>query len=207
MTKGNLIIGAGGHGKVIADMMLVQGMPLMGYLDDDPIHLGQQVLGLPVVGRVEQWRDFDPGGLVIGIGDNVVRRDIMQGLSPEANSLWITVVHPRATVAGSARLGTGTVVVAGAVINPKVVIGQHTIINTGATVDHDCVIGDFVHIAPGANLAGDVHVEEGAFLGIGCCVIPGCKIGAWAVVGAGAVVVRDVPPGVTAKGVPARWSA
>jgi UDP-perosamine 4-acetyltransferase len=117
---------------------------------------------------------------------------------------WLAVVHPAAYVHPSVKIAEGTVVFAGAVIQPDAVIGAHAIINTGATVDHDCAIGDFVHVAPGTNLAGGVRVGRGAFLGIGSAVIPYRSIGEWTTVGAGGVVIDDLPARITAVGVPAR---
>ena len=203
--KGNLIVGAGGHGKVIADMMLRQGMKILGFLDDNPSIVGQRVLSFPILGKIERWMDFDADGLVVAVGDNVSRRTIVQKMESEAAPRWVTLLHPSATVAESVRVGIGTVIIAGAVINAETILGKHTIVNTGATVDHDCLIGDFAHVAPGSHLAGGVHVGAGALIGIGSCVTPGCRIGDESIIGAGAAVVRDVPPGVIARGVPARW--
>lgn len=206
MTKHNLIIGAGGHGKVIADILQCQGMSVMGFLDDNPAIIGTTVFDLPVLGAIDTWRDFEPDGVIIGIGDNHVRSAVAHRLGQDITPPWLTAVHPRSTVARSVRVGMGTVVMAGAIINADTVIGQHAIINTAATVDHDCILGNFVHIAPGAHLAGDIHIDEGALLGIGSVVIPGRKIGKGAIIGAGAVVISDVPPGVMAKGLPAVWN-
>ncbi len=191
---------------MIADMMHCCGMVVTGFLDDNPLLAGKQILGFPILGKVEKWLDFDVEKLVVGIGDNSVRRLIVQRLEYAGSPMWAAVIHPRATIANSAIIDAGTVIMAGAVVNPDTTLGQHTIINTGATVDHDCLVGSFVHIAPGAHLAGGVHIGDGALLGIGCSVIPGCKIGDNSIVGAGAVVVSDIPAGVIAKGVPARWN-
>ena len=206
MKNGNLIIGAGGHSKVIADAMLCNGMNIMGFLDDNPLLIGQRVSGFPVLGKVENWPEFDVVKLVLGIGDNSIRRLIVQRLEHEGSPIWAIVTHPAATIANSVKIGAGTVIMAGAIVNPDTTLGQHTIVNTGATVDHDCSIGSFAHISPGAHLAGNVNVGDDALLGIGCSVIPGCRIGEGSVIGAGAVVVSDIPPGVIAKGVPARWN-
>ena len=202
---GILVIGSGGHGKVVADILLSAGMPVGGFLDDDPARHGMQVAGLPVLGAIDTYARHQPAGLVLAIGANRVRRQIAERLGAAADRLWHTAVHPRAVVAGSARLGRGVVVAAGAVINPDAAIGAHAIVNTGATVDHDAVVGRFAHLAPGVHLAGQVAVGDGALIGVGGLVIPGRRIGAWAIVGAGAVVARDIPGGVVAKGVPARW--
>ena len=204
---GVLILGAGGHGKVVADILVCQGVPVLGFLDDDPMLEGQTRLGLPVLGRIDAYPRYEPGGLVLGVGDAARRRGVVRRGGAAAQPLWRSAVHPRATVAASARLGRGVTISAGAVVNPDASVGDHAIVNTGATVDHDCVIAAYGHIAPGAHLAGGVRIGEGALVGVGANVCPNCSIGAWAVVGAGAVVVCDIPAGVTALGVPARYMA
>jgi sugar O-acyltransferase (sialic acid O-acetyltransferase NeuD family) len=220
--SGVLIIGAGGHGKVVADILMCSGIQVLGFLDDDPAtwpnsdesdssqargraeRAYRPPLGLPVLGAIEEYQRFAPDGLAMGIGSNAARRQIVARLSG-AESLWRNAIHPRAIVSPFARLGKGIVVAAGSVVNPDAVIGDFAILNTGATVDHDCVIGDYAHIAAGAHLSGNVRVGEGTLIGIGAAIAPGCSAGDWSVVGAGAAVVHDVPAGVTAKGVPARW--
>lgn len=192
------VLGGGGHAKVVISTLRSAGYDVWGVLDDDPEKLGESLLGVEVVGRIDALRGRPA---VIGVGSNAARRAIAARLPGQA---WVCAVHSTAEVDTSVRLGPGTIVFAGVVVQPDTVIGAHVIVNTGATVDHDCVLGDFVHIAPGCHVAGGVQIGEGAFLGIGSAVIPGIRIGAWATVGAGAVVVEDVPDGVTVVGVPAR---
>jgi sugar O-acyltransferase (sialic acid O-acetyltransferase NeuD family) len=202
-----IILGAGGHAKVVADILELNGMEIAGYLDDDERLHGECLLGYPVLGSIARLDELTPTGLVVGVGSNEVRKRIVERVGPRAAPLWINAIHPRATVAASAEraLGRGVMIAAQAVVNPDARIGDHAIVNTGATVDHDCELGHYVHITPGAHLAGNVTVGEGALLGVGTNVIQGMRVGEWAVVGAGSVVVRDVPAHVTAKGVPARW--
>lgn len=202
---GILIVGAGGHAKVVADILHAQGDHVLGYLDDEVSLHGQERLGFPILGSIDCYRDFNPNGLIIGVGSNSARFEIVKRLDAVPRGLWVNAIHPQAVIAPSVQLGIGIVVAAGVVINPDAVIGDHAIINTGATVDHDCAIGRFVHIAPGVNLAGNVQIDDECLIGIGSDAIPGCHIGAKAVVGAGSVVISDIPAGVTAKGVPARW--
>jgi sugar O-acyltransferase (sialic acid O-acetyltransferase NeuD family) len=192
---GVVVIGAGGHAKVVISTLAASGTPVAAVVDDDHSKWGTVAQGTPVE-RLERAR---VGRGIVGIGDNAQRRDMVRALNLE----WQTAVHPAAYVHPSAKLGRGSVVFAGAIVQPDAVIGDHVIVNTGATVDHDCVIGDFAHIAPGVHLAGSVRVGEGAFLGIGSVACPGVRIGCWARLGAGAVAIRDVPDGVLAVGVPA----
>lgn len=200
-----LIIGAGGHAKVVADILRAQGINVLGYLDDEASLHGQERLGFPVLGPIDAYRDFNSDGLIIGIGSNSTRCAIATRLSDVPGNLWLNAIHPQAVIAPSVHLGVGVIIAAGAVINPDTVIGDHVIINTGATVDHDCIIGRCVHIGPGVHLAGNVQIDDECFVGIGAVAIPGCHIGAKSVIGAGTVVISDIPAEVTAKGVPARW--
>ncbi len=203
--SGVLVLGAGGHGKVVADILLCQGIDVLGFLDDDPASWGTTRLGLPVLGAIATYHRFDPTGLALGIGSNAGRQSVVAQLGDATASLWCNAVHPRATVAGSVRLGRGVVVAAGVVVNPDTIVGDHVILNTGCTVDHDCEIGAYSHIAPGSHLAGGVRIGEGAFMGIGSVITPYRSVGEWTTVGAGAAVVTDIPAKVVAKGVPARW--
>lgn len=202
--RGVLVLGAGGHGKVVADILRCRGTPVIAFLDDDPATWGGTQLGLPVLGGIATYREHLPCGLALGIGDITARRAIVERLGAPARNLWCGAIHPRATVAESVRLGRGVTVVAGAVINPDVILGDYSIVNTGATVDHDCDIGAYAHVGPGVHLAGGVRIGQGALIGIGACITPYLTVGEGAVVGAGSVVVGDVPSAVTVKGVPAR---
>lgn len=203
-------IGAGGHARVVIDAILQRGdVEIIGLLDPQPHLHGRTVSGISVLGGdnlLPLLRERGVSACFIGVGgkgDNRPRRAVFErvvGLGFEV----IAIVHPRATVAGSARLGQGTVVMAGAVINPWAEIGSNVIVNTGAIVEHDCRVEDHVHVAPGAVIGGHAWVGEGAHLGLRCAVLQGCRVGRWTLVGAGAVVHRDLPDGVKAVGVPAR---
>ncbi len=193
------VIGAGGHAKIVVSTLRACGHSVSAVLDDDVTQWGVDILGVSVSGPVERAALARSDFGVVAIGDNATRQDFARRLDWR----WLTLVHPTAYVAVDVTLGVGTVVCAGAIVLPGSVIGDHVIVNTSATVDHDCVVESFSHLAPGVHLAGHVHVSEGALLGIGCVVTPGRCIGAWTVVGAGGVVVRDLPGGVVARGVPA----
>lgn len=194
------VIGAGGHARVVISTLRANGRAVTAVFDDDSSHWGGEILGVPVRGPITGVSEAGCEAGVIAIGDNAIRKKIACSIELH----WLTLVHPAAWVDPAAKLGAGTVVFAGSVIQPGSMVGRHVIVNTSASVDHDCVIDDYVHIAPGVNLAGSVQVAEGAFLGIGSKAISGKKIGAWATVGAGSIVVRDLPANVVAYGVPAK---
>jgi sugar O-acyltransferase (sialic acid O-acetyltransferase NeuD family) len=201
------VIGSGGHAKVVIDAARASGeFDVVGVLDDREGRWGETVLGVPVRGPAspETLHRLGVDLAVIAVGPNQARAEISRrfGVSPE----WATVVHPAAILSRHVRLGEGTVVAAGTVVQPDSVVGRHAILNTCCSVDHDCRVGDFVHLAPGVRLAGDVRIGVGALLGIGSCVLPQKAVGAWSTVGAGGVVVDDIPDGVKAIGVPARYA-
>lgn len=202
-----VIIGAGGHGKVVLDLLRSAGEhEPVGFIDADSALAGREVAGLPVFGPVNllpKIRQRRIRGAIVAIGDNRIRRSYAQ-LVTQAGLELITAIHPRAFVSSTARLGRNVVVAAGAVVGTEACIADSTIINTSAVVDHECEIGEAVHVAPGALLAGRVRIGAGAFIGMGAKVIPCMTVGEGAVVGGGAVVISDVPPGATVVGVPAR---
>jgi sugar O-acyltransferase (sialic acid O-acetyltransferase NeuD family) len=185
-----IIIGAGGHGRVVADASTV---PVV-FLDEDTSL--ESVIGTPSeLSSVVA----DGDGVIVAIGDNRTRLAVLGGIEQAA-----TIVHESSVVSNSVSLGVGTVVFAGAIINAYATLGIGCIVNTGATVDHDCQLADGVHISPGANLGGNVTVGECSWIGIGACVKNGVTIGKNVVVGAGAAVVNDIPDNVTVVGVPAK---
>ncbi len=198
------VLGAGGHAKSVIDAAQSMGeYEVVGLLDDAYSEPGLFVMGAPILGRIcpENIQQFAITNAVIAIGNNGVRRRVSEDLKGVVS--FPTIVHRATYVAPSAVLGIGTVICAGAVIQPEARLGAHVIANTSSSVGHDCQIDDYAHVAPGTNIAGGVVVEQGAFLGIGSRVIPLRRIGAWATVGAGAAVYRDVPAGATVVGVPA----
>ncbi len=200
MKKKIIIVGAGGHGKVVLDILLEAGRPVLGFVDDDPAKKGKKVLGYKVLGGVDVLSKGMSAAL--GIGDNRARGRVYDALLARGVKVE-SAIHPKAAVSRFAKLGPGVAVVAGAAVNPDAVLAEGVVVNTGAGVDHDCRLEKFCQIWPGAHLAGNVQVGAYAYVGTGASVVPGRRIGAGAVVGAGAAVVRDVPDGTTAAGVPA----
>lgn len=201
-AKRVVVIGAGGHAKVVVSTLQACGIDIDAVFDDGPRAWGSDILGVPVRGSLDMLDELD--GVVSGviaIGDNAVRERLDRRLDID----WLKVVHPQAVVHPSAQLGPGTVVFAGAIVQPDVVVGRHVIVNTAASIDHDGRIGDFASIAPGAHLAGSVTVGRRSAVGTGCSVIPRVVIGDDASIGAGTVVVRDVPPGRTLIGQTPRY--
>ncbi len=203
-------LGAGGHAKVVIDIVrLLGGYELVGLLDPQEALWGSEVLGVPVLGGdhlLPQLRGQGVGHAFIGVGTvgDVRTRVRLYELARQHGLQLVAAIHPRAVVAASVEMGAGPTVMANAVINAAACLGDDVIVNTGAIVEHDCVVGDHAHVATGARLAGGVHVGEGALVGIGATVRQGRRIGRYAVVGAGAVVVDDVPDAVVVAGVPAR---
>jgi sugar O-acyltransferase (sialic acid O-acetyltransferase NeuD family) len=195
------VLGGGGHAKVVIATLQSAGKTVAGIYDDDLSKQGNRLLDADILGATPDldWWRAKPKKAHVAIGDNNIRQRVAS-LPAE----WIIAQHDTAWVHPSVRVGGGTLICAGVVIQPDAEIGQHVIANTSCSIDHDCVVGDFAHIAPGVTLAGEVHIEAGVFIGAGATVLPGIKIGAGAVVGAGSVVIRNVDAGAKIAGVPAR---
>ncbi len=202
-----LIIGAGGHGKVVADILLARNEAAAGFIDADESRIHETVAGLPVLGTMNRLehiaREHHCTAAVVAIGDNRVRLEHAREVR-RAGLALASAIHPTAVIAYSAKVGQGVVICMGAAICAEAVVGDLAIINTGAVVDHECNIGPAAHVCPNATLAGRVEVGEGAFIGIGASIIQCIRLGDWSTIGAGAVVIEDIPNDTTAVGVPAR---
>lgn len=205
-NKSNIVIlGASGHGKVVADIALLNGYGQIFFLDDD---ISKHENGMyPVVGTISDFlrsytaenmseSNFD---VFIAIGNNSIRKQIAEQLPVQP----VTLIHPAAVIDRTAIIGCGSVVMAGAIVNADARIGNGCIINTGASVDHDCVLGDHVHISPGAHIAGTANIGEKTWFGIGSCCVNNVNIAADCVVGAGAVVIDDITESGIYVGCPA----
>jgi UDP-perosamine 4-acetyltransferase len=205
--RGVLVVGGGGHAKVVMDILLAAGVPIAGFTDPGR-DLGEQIGEVPCLGDDSAWPTLRAGETIhaiVALGDNVKRRQAGIELR-RLGFLLINAVHPTAVVSASARLGSGVALMPGAIVNAFATIGDDSIVNTSASVDHDCRIGSGVHIAPGCHLAGSVEVGDLALLGVGSTIGRGrpLRIGASAIVGVGSVVIHDVPPATTVVGHPAR---
>lgn len=206
MSAPLILIGGGGHAKVVYDAAEAAGLQIAGFLDDRPTapiaQLGVKYLG-PTSGQIQH----DPAGaLAPAIGDNLTRRTISLRLVEERGPARLgTVIHPSALISRhGAIVEPGAFIGPGAIVNPGSRVGTGAIVNSGAIVEHDCDLGPWCHVGPGAALGGSVRVGEQSLVGLGARILPGLRVGARATVGAGAVVTRDVPDGAVVRGNPAR---
>ncbi len=195
------ILGASGHGAVVAEIAMALGYRKIVFCDDDPAKIGQTILDCLIIG--DRHAVPEEAEVVIAIGNNIIRNQV---IDEAVKQEWVlpALIHPSAVISPSAKIHAGTVVMANSVVNARAGIGPGCILNTGSSVDHDCELGASVHIAPGVRLSGNVIVGELSMLGTGSCAIQGITIGSNSVVGAGSVVVRDIPDNVVAYGNPAR---
>lgn len=192
------IIGASGHGKVVAEIARLVGYTDIVFYDDNPALT--ECGGWPVVGAVDQC---DPGkeAVFVAIGNPSVRKRLMERLS---GADMPVLIHPSAVVAAGVHIGRGSVLMPGAVVNPGSSLGEGVIVNTCASVDHDCIIGDYVHVAVGAHLCGSIRVDDKTWIGAGAIVSNGISICEDCMVGAGAIVIRNITQPGTYIGVPAK---
>jgi len=202
-----VLFGAGGHAKVVIDIVEQQGnFEIAGLLDDDLRHQGKGIFGYPVLGTradLPALRSAQLRHAIVTIGDNAERAAVAAHLH-QLGWRFASAIHPRASIGRGVSVGPGSVVMAGCVINADASLGGHVIVNSGATVDHDCRVEDAVHIAPGCHLCGGVSVGSGTLLGAGTTVTPGVSIGKKVVVGAGSTVIRDIVDETRVSGSQAR---
>ena len=203
MSEKIFVIGVGGHAEVVIDAILSSGLRVYGIFDDNESLIGKNIFQIPILGKIEKAMEITDGKFIVAIGDNEIRMKIVKNLGFSDDKFY-TVVHPSAVIGKNVGIGAGTMVLGGVVINTGTSIGRHCIINTSSSIDHHNKISDFVHIAPGTHTGGNVEIKEGTLLGIGTSVIPGIKIGKWSIIGAGTVVIEEVPDYATVVGVPGR---
>ena len=201
-----IIWGAGGHAKVVAEILRLQRREIVGFLDSlNPRRRGERFFGSRILGGAEQLQKLSENGIkhaIVAFGDNELRVQAGKILSQNGFTL-IQAIHPNACCARDAVIGAGTVIAPGAVLGPTSQLGENVIVNTSASLDHDCRISPGVHLGPGSILAGNVRVHNCAWVGAGAVIIEGREIGARSVVGAGSVVIRDVGSDLKVAGVPA----
>lgn len=197
------LVGASGHGKVVAEIAEDLGHEVVFFDDAWP---NKKTIGTwNIQGDTRALFNLKEKfeGCFISIGNNQIRNEKQEALIRQGFVI-VNLIHPRAIVSRYSEIGAGTVVMAGAIINAFSSIGNGCIINTGATIDHDCILKDFVHVAPGSHLAGDVNVSNCSSVGIGVSVKQGIHIGANTIIGAGAVVISNLPSEAVAVGIPAK---
>ncbi|MCH8878862.1 MAG: acetyltransferase [Planctomycetes bacterium] len=202
-----VIIGAGGHGRVVLDIMQHEGRhEVVGFLDSNPDLHGRLMDGVEVLGPIQRLAGLKEQGVlgaIVAVGHNGTRRSFGEQVQRLGHEL-VSAIHPSANIASNVSLGRGVVVAAGALVCAHCQIGDGVILNTGCLVDHETMIGTACHLCPGVKIAGRVTIESGAFVGIGATVIQHVRVGHDSVIGAGAVVLKDVPPMSTVVGLPAR---
>jgi sugar O-acyltransferase (sialic acid O-acetyltransferase NeuD family) len=200
------LYGAGGHSRVVTDVLDSLNIAVVGIFDDQPANAKLQGIGsVAVIDFQDNSLPELDAPLIISVGNNTRRAEIARRLT--ATYVVVTygkAIHGTAIISAKASIGEGTVVLHGAIIQSSTVIGKHVLVNTAASIDHDNVIGDYAHISPHATLCGHVQVGEGTHIGAGAVVIPSIRIGQWCSIGAGAVVIRDIPDFATAVGNPAK---
>ena len=194
-----VIIGAGGHGKVIADNAMKNGYTDITFIDDN---VTGECMGFPIIGTCRDVKSLNNGetDFAIGIGDSETRKLIAENY----NVNWVSLIHPSAQIGVNVTIGKGTMVMAGAVVNACAVIGEHCIINTCAIIEHDNIIEDYVHISPNVSLGGSVYIGSHTHVGIGATISNNINVCKNCIVGAGAVVVKNIKDSGTYVGVPAR---
>jgi sugar O-acyltransferase (sialic acid O-acetyltransferase NeuD family) len=184
--KNIYLLGGGGHGKAIIDMIISDlGLKIEAVFDDSST---ETILGYEVI-KIENKKFSTSDNFHISIGSNKVRKKI----SKKLNVNYPSLIHPTCIFSKFSSVDDGTVIMANTSVKAETTIGKHCIINAGAVIGHDIIIEDFVHVAPNASVAGFVNIKEGAHIGIGSSIIQGITIGKWAIIGAGAVIIKDVP--------------
>ena len=203
-----IVIGGGGHAKVLIESLQLQKRSILGITDSNGVKKGSTFFGVPIIGDDNMILKHPPKSiqLVNGIGavQNTTVREKIFNFFKKHNYSFAQVIHPSCILSPNIELSEGVQIMAGTIIQPGTRIGSNTIINTKTSIDHDCTIGDHVHVAPGTTINGSVQVDNGVLIGTGATLLQTVKIGENSIIGAGALVLHDVPNAVTMLGVPAK---
>lgn len=205
--KNIVIIGAGGFGREVAWLIedinkVKREWNIVGFVDDNESILGKEINGYKVIGNIE-WLKNQELFVVNAIGDPIIKKKVIERIKDSKN-LYPVLLHPSVICSDKVMIGEGSVICAGNIITVNIEIGKHVIINLDCTVGHDAILGDYVTVLPSVNISGHVRIEECVSLGTGSAIIQGVTIGANTVIGAGAVVIKDLPANCTALGIPAK---
>jgi len=203
-----ILLGAGGHAKVLINTLRLCSVEIIGATDPTASLHGQVIMGVKVLGSDEELNNYsaDKVKLVNAVGSTTLPK-IRSRLFAEFKNrgfVFVDIIHPSAVIASDVKTGEGSQIMAGAVIQPGVSLGDNVIINTSSSIDHDCIIGSHSHLAPGVTISGEVVIGEGVHVGVGATVIQGVKIGKRSLIGAGSLVLENIPAGVKAFGCPAK---
>ncbi|NLF02410.1 MAG: acetyltransferase [Anaerolineales bacterium] len=209
MTRDVVVYGTGGVGRQavqIIDDLNADGAAwsLVGYLDDDPARAGTELHGVPIVGAGEWLTAHAHVDVVIAIGSPKTRWHVARRVRALGHTRFATLVHPSASIGARCQIGAATIIYPGVLIDTDVTLGEFVLVNKACTLGHDAQIGAYTTLSPGVNLGGAAHIGAGCDLGINSCTVQGVVVGAWSVIGAGAVVLGELPSNVTAVGVPAK---
>lgn len=200
-----IVVGTGGHSKVVIDILKASNEKIIGMVDD--FIQENHLFGIPILGTIDKIEEIimkiPDAYFIVAIGDNQSRKMVVKQLNNHSINFG-TAIHPSAIIGSNVLINKGTVIMPNTVINAGAIIGEHVILNTACTVDHDCHIESYSHLSPGVHLAGNVTVGEGVHLGIGTNIIQGIAVGTYSVIGAGSCVIDNVPANVVAVGCPAK---
>lgn len=207
--KDLVIFGSGGFAREVLQIAQDQNEDqatwnVQGFLDDNSSLHGQELHDFPILGGADWLEGRESIWVVVAMGSPVIRRTVVQRVVRTGASNFATLVHPKSWIGRRVRIGEGSVICAGNLLTTDIEIRRHVILNLQCTVGHDSDIGDYVTSHPAVNVSGSVQVDEGAELGTGSNLIQGIRVGRWSILGAGTVAVKDIPPNVTAVGVPSQ---
>ena len=202
-----VIVGVGGFGREIAWLVerinaMEPTWELLGFIDDNSEKHGTIVNGYPVLGGCDWVLEHkDEVFAVCAVGTAKTRRRIVERLH---GVRFATLVDPKVQMSQRVEMGAGCIICAGSILTVNIKLGSHVIINLDCTIGHDAVLSDYVTLYPSVNVSGNTFLEESVEMGTGSQIIQGLRIGEGTIIGAGAVVVRDLPGRCTAVGIPAK---